>query len=124
MNSLTIDPQDDVSAIIAMFRAQLKDPTRPFTLLVRFQTADSHWTNAESAFAVARKSTLKEKGVVAFELNRDASNPSRFVVYERWRSLADLEEHLRTPYITKLRDEFNQIIVGAPEFIVLTPAAE
>ena len=43
------------------------------------------------------------------------------VVYERWRSLADLETHLRTSHATILRDAFNDLIVGVPEFTILTP---
>jgi len=117
-------PQDEVSSVVTMFGAQLKDPTRPFTLLVRFQIGEGMHEDAEAAFAKARELTLRENGVIAFELNREARNASRFVVYERWKSLAALEEHMRTPYITKLRRAFNEMIVGTPEFHVLTPAAE
>jgi quinol monooxygenase YgiN/uncharacterized protein YndB with AHSA1/START domain len=115
--------QDEVSSFIAMFGSQLRDPTQPFTLLVRFQIGEGNHADVEAAFARARELTLRENGVIAFELNREARNATRFIVYERWKSLTAFEEHLRAPYITRLRREFNDMIVGAPEFHVLTPAA-
>lgn len=124
MNGMTTKALDDVSAMIAMFGAQLTDPRQPFTLLIRFQTKATEHENAERAFARARAPTLREKGVMIFEMNREASDPAQFVVYERWESLAALETHLRTPYITRLREEFNDMIVGDPEFNVLLPAAQ
>jgi quinol monooxygenase YgiN len=45
-------------------------------------------------------------------------------VYERWKSLADLEAHLRTLYITTLISETDEVLGGAPEFQVLMPAGE
>jgi quinol monooxygenase YgiN len=98
---------DDVAAMVARFGAQLTEPTRPFALLVRFQAQAGG-----------------EPAVMAFDLNREASDPARFVVYERWRSLAEFAAHLRTPYVAKLRHELEAMMTGAPEFHVLRPAAE
>lgn len=117
-----IEACDEVSAIIAEFGAQLKDPAKPFTLLVRFQVREGAQEEIEAAFARARTPTSKEEGVMTYHLNREAKDASRFVVYERWRSLADLEAHLRTPYITTLRNEFNSMIAGVPDFHMLIPA--
>lgn len=52
-----------------------------------------------------------------------SSAESRFVVYEQWRTLADLEAHFRTDYFSRLRTEFNALIVDGPEFRVLLPTA-
>ena len=120
MNTLTITPEDDVSAIIGAFGAVLKDPARAFTLLVRFSVNEADQERAGSAFSVARRQTLEERGVLAFELHQEAADRNSFVVYERWKSLAQLEAHLRMPHTTQLRDEFESIIVRGPQFIVLT----
>ena len=37
---MTVEPQDDASAIAAAFGRQLENPAMPFTLLVRFQVRD------------------------------------------------------------------------------------
>lgn len=46
------------------------------------------------------------------------------MVYERWKSLADWEAHLRMPYIGTLRDELEEMLAGLAEFHVLVPAGE
>ncbi|HEY4162406.1 MAG TPA: antibiotic biosynthesis monooxygenase [Dongiaceae bacterium] len=119
-----IEAGDDVSAIVAKFGAELRDPAEPFTLLCRFKVNDGTDEKVKTAFAAARAATLKEEGAMAFDLNQGTRDPTQFTVYERWRSLADLESHLRTSYIIALRGQFNALIVGAPEFQVLRPAAE
>lgn len=123
MNSHDIDATDEVGIIIAGFAAQLADPTKPLALLVRFTVADGTQAAVEAAFAAASGDTAREAGVLTYQLLREAAEPTRFVVYEHWRSLADLEAHLRTPYITRLRDRFTRLIIGEPEFRVLVPSA-
>jgi len=105
------------------FRTELRDPAEPLSLLVRFEVRKTDAAKVEAAFGQAISSTLKESGCRAFHLNRDARDSSRFVVYEQWHSLADLEAHLRTDYISRLRAELDDLMVGAPQFQVLVPAA-
>ena len=116
------EPQDDVSAIIAGFAAALSSPAEPLSLVVRFQVREGDQAAVEAAFAAARGPTGQERGVMSYDLNREAADDTRFLVYERWRSLADLEAHLRTEYIAKLRKELSRLIIGAPEFHVFVPA--
>lgn len=113
-----------VSAVIAQFRSELRDPAMPFTLVSRFQIRDGTQRQCEAAFAEATTVTRKEPGVIAYELSRDAGDATRYVVYERWRSLSDLAGHLRTPYITSLIAALQGILARAPDFQVLIPAAE
>lgn len=123
MTTSTNGTEDVVGSIVAAFRAQLSNPANPLALLVRFRVADGDQHKVESAFDVARVQTALEEGVISFSLHREAADANRFVVYEQWRSLADLEAHLRTPYIMLLREQFDGLIVGAPEFHVLVPLA-
>ncbi len=116
----TANPQDEVSAVTRTFGAGLRDPTRPFTLLVRFQVRPAMTERIVAAFAKAAVPTQPEEGMIAFELNRECADSTRFVVHERWRSLADLDAHLRTPYIEQ-RAEVDRALVGKPEFVLLEP---
>jgi len=115
-------PEDDASAIAASFATALEDPAQPLALLVQFSVREGTQGMVESAFAEARRPTSAEPGAIAYELHRERSAPTRFVVYERWRSLADLEAHLRTPYIRALRQLLDEVIVDTPNFRVLTPS--
>jgi quinol monooxygenase YgiN len=117
----SVGHDDDVAAIINSFGAALHDVTKPLAVLAQFEVRDGSQDLVEAAFAEASGSTAEEPGVLAYELHRERQAPTRFVIYERWRSLADLEAHLRTPYIRALRRVIGGAIVGAPQFRVLMP---
>ena len=119
-----IASQQETHPIAAQVKADMKDPGKPFTLLFLFQVKEGTQEKFEAAFAKASRPTHKEKGVLTYELNRDAKDETRYVLYERWKSLADLEAHLRTPYVTALLGELNEMRAGAPELHVLMPAGE
>ncbi len=123
MNTVKIDANDDRAAILQAFKAELRNPAEPLSLLVRFTVKEADGNKVEAAFGHARALTLREPGCRAYDLNRDPRDPGRFVVYERWQSLADLEAHFRKEYFSTLRSEFNELITGTPEFQVLLPAA-
>ncbi len=122
MNRPRIQASDDVSTIIAKLGAELGGSAGAFALLARFRVNEEAQDKVAAAFAEARAATLREAGCIAYELHREAGDPARLVVYERWRSLTDLEAHLRTPHVVKLRGELDALIVGAPEFATLLPA--
>ncbi len=122
MNTVTVDTRDAAGAVIQAFRAEIRDPARPLSLLARFTVQREHEPKVEAAFSVARSPTLKEPGCLAFNLNRDPRNPGQFVVYEQWRTFADFEAHFRTDYVTHLRAELNELLVGEPKFEVLLPS--
>jgi quinol monooxygenase YgiN len=118
-----MDSTDDVASIIGAFGAQLAGTSGSLALMVRFGVQEADVPRVQAGFAAIRTPTLAESGCLRFELNREARNPARFVVYERWRSLADLEAHLRTSYVAELRRQLDAVIVGVPEFHVLLPEA-
>jgi quinol monooxygenase YgiN len=41
----------------------------------------------------------EEEGCLLYAIHRGADDPARIVVVERWRSRADLDEHLTKPYV-------------------------
>lgn len=120
-SSDTFTASDGVAAIIGMFGAKLRDSTSPLTLIVKMTMRDGAEVAFAAAFARAHDATMRDPGAIAFDLNRDTTDPNVVIVYERWRSLHDLAAHLRTSHATALRDAFEGLIVGLPEFTVLTP---
>jgi quinol monooxygenase YgiN len=109
---------DRLSAIVAQFSAGLEIPSSRLLWCRTFRYTRKNGKSFEAAFCKAAVGTQKEDGVVAYQLNRDAKDPTRYLVYERWRSFADLEAHLRR-YITTLIKEPDAVLVGTPEFRVL-----
>lgn len=112
---------DDVSAIIGAFETQLGNRTIPFAMIARFQLTEDALSRVEQAFEKAVPPTRQEPGVLAYQPHRDPAIATGFVVYECWKSLNDLDAHLRTPYIVELRREIEAAMTGAPEFNLLRP---
>jgi quinol monooxygenase YgiN len=121
---LALAADKEPNPLVAKVKAELKDPTKPFTLTVQLQAKEGMQAKLEAAFAKAVKETRKEKGCLSYDLNRDAKEPTRYLVYERWKSLADLEAHLNSPHITALLGELKELLVAPPEGKVSVPAAE
>lgn len=110
--------------IIAFAKARLKEPKKPFTLVVMVQVKEGAADKFEAAFAKALQATRKEKGCLTYDLNRDSQDAQRYTVYERWKSLADLEAHLKTAHIKALREVLPDVTTGAPELRILLPTSE
>jgi quinol monooxygenase YgiN len=105
-------------------KESLKDPTRPFTLVVRLQVKDDAGPKLEAAFAKAAKLTRQEKGCRAYDLNRDPKMPTHYLLHERWDNLAALEAHLRSAYITQLLQELQDLVPVPPELHVFIPVGD
>ena len=115
---------DKENPVLASVRSRLKNPDKPFTLIVHIQVKEGSGEQFEAAFAKAITGTRKEKGNLVYDLNRDTEKPSRYLVYERWKSLAALEAHLNSPHIKALLAELPKLTEGAPESRVMLPAGE
>src|SRR5262245_9809409 len=120
----TAGAQEKDNPIVALVKGAVKDRDRPFTLVVALKVKKGDEKKLEAAFAGAIKATRKEKGCLVYDLNRDASDPTRYEVYERWQSIADLEAHLNSGHIKALLAELGGLLDGAPMPRVLLPAAE
>jgi len=116
--------QDKAQGIADQVKALVKEPGKPFTMLVTLQAKDGTQARFESAFAKAVKATRKEKGCLAYDLNRDGKTPTQYVLYERWQDFPSLEAHLKTAHIATLLGELGDLLAGPPEVRVLTPASE
>ncbi len=122
--TLAATAQDEPHPIAKQVKEKLKDPAKPFTMGIRAKLKAGTAEQFEAAFAPAIKETRKEKGCIAYDLNKSADDETIYVVYERWASLAALEAHLKTPHTQKLLSTIHDYLDGAPEVRVFLPAAE
>jgi quinol monooxygenase YgiN len=58
--------------------------------------------DVEAAFSPAIAATKKETGCLAYELNRDPDDPTSYVMYEKFKSVAARADHLKQDHTTKL----------------------
>lgn len=54
--------------------------------------------------------TLAEPGSIAYRVHRDKDDPAVWILYETWRSRADLDAHFQQPYTKALMDRFPEIL--------------
>jgi quinol monooxygenase YgiN len=116
------DDKDD--PIIAFVKPKLKAPDKPFTLVVILKVKEGEVKKFEAAMAKAVKASRMEKGCISYDLNRDSEDPMRYQIYERWKSLADLEAHLKSEHLKALRGLLPELVAGPPEPRVMLPASE
>ena len=93
--------QDEHPAV-KLIKSKVKDPAKPFAVLVTFQVKPGKEKDFEAAFRPAIAATKKEPGCVAYELNRDPDHPETYVMYEKFKSVAAVEEHLKAKYTQTL----------------------
>jgi quinol monooxygenase YgiN len=124
LGSVPAAGQDKENPIVASIKPRLKDPDKPFTLAVHIKVKAGAGDRFEAAFAKARRETRKEKGNLAYELNRDTEDPSRYLLYEHWKNLSALSAHLEAPYIKTLLAEMPDLTTGPPELHVFVPAGQ
>ena len=116
--------QEKENPIEKEVKANLKDPAKPFVMLVTLKIKDGTAAKFEAAFAKTRTATRKEKGNKAYSLNRSTKASNEYVVYERWENFAALQAHMKTPHFSALLTEVGDMLVGAPEVKVFIPARE
>ena len=71
--------------------------------------------------------TRAEEGCINYDLHQGAEDPSEFLLYENWRSKADLDAHLEQPHIQDLLGKLPELTEDGIEItlfeMVTDPAA-
>ena len=112
----------DDDPTIKLIQPKLQDPKKPFALTVAFKVKAGQEKAFEEAFALNLAGTRKEPGCVVYVLNRDADEPGVYVVYEQFKSLAALAEHINAKHAEKFRATIAPLVEGTPKLkVYLTP---
>lgn len=73
--------------------------TGPYALVGQARARPGKAAALERELLALVEPTRREAGALQYHVHRDRADPDRFVFYEAWRSIADLEAHLAKPYI-------------------------
>ena len=92
----------DENPVIGLIKSKVKDTKKPFALLVTFKVKAGEEKKFEAAFAPALIATRKEPGCVAYFLNRDPDEANTYIMYEQFKSLAAVEDHLKQKHTETL----------------------
>ena len=96
--------------VVKQMKEKLKHPEKPFTMLVTIQVKAGKEKEFEDAFLVAQKGTKKEKGCIAYEINRDTEATDTFVLVEKWKNLDGLVDHLAQEHTIALLKLFGGFV--------------
>jgi quinol monooxygenase YgiN len=115
---------DDENPIVTLAKTKVKDKTKPFGMTVTFKVKAGQEKAFEEAFGPCLTATRKESGCICYFLNRDIDEPSNFVVYEKFKSIAALEQHAKSKHVEEVLKKIVPMLEAEPAVKVFTPAAE
>lgn len=75
------------------------------------------------ALAALVEPTLAEDGCVSYQLFTSAADAATFVTIEKWRSQADLDQHMQTPHIQRALAVAGDHFGAAPSIHPLQPSS-
>lgn len=116
--------KDKPNPIEEEVKAALKDPSKPFAMIVSVKIKDGTATKFEAAFAKGRAGSRKEKGNLTYEMSRSAKSPNEYIVYERWKNFEALQAHFKEPHFTTMIAEVGELLDGHPTVKVYIPVGE
>jgi quinol monooxygenase YgiN len=102
----------DENPLIARVRAKVKDPAQTFVLLVPIKAKAGMGKALEEAFAPCVAASRKEAGCLAYDLVRDPDDPTAYLVYEKFKGVAALDDHLKQGHTVKLLKALEPILDG------------
>jgi quinol monooxygenase YgiN len=81
-------------------------------VVVSMQAGEGRGDELVEAFRDAIEQSHREEGCALYALHRDKSDPDHFVHIEAWRSQADVDAHMKQPYLGELYSK-----MGSPGLI-------
>jgi quinol monooxygenase YgiN len=105
---------DEENPVIKLVKSKVKDPAKPFALIVTFKVKAGNEKKFEEAFAPCLVATRKEKGCVAYYLNRDPDHPELYVMYEQFRGVEGLAAHMKEKHTETLLSTVIPMCDGDP----------
>jgi quinol monooxygenase YgiN len=97
---------------VALVKSKVKDPRKPFALIVTIKAKPGKGKELEAAFTPCIAATKKEPGCLAYELNRDPDDPTAYVMFEKFKNVAALEAHLKSEHTAKLLKALEPLTEG------------
>jgi len=96
----------------------------PLTLLAELKAKPGHAAELGQRLHALIAPTRRESGCLGYVLHRSNDDPDLFVLYENWRSRADLDLHLATPYLLDFFAHAPQLLADEVRMRFFAPAIE
>lgn len=84
----------------------------PVVLASRFKVKPEKRETFLKLATAALEPTRAEAGVISYSFYEEANAKNSFIYFEEWKSRAALEQHLNAPYVTRLLENFPNLLDG------------
>jgi quinol monooxygenase YgiN len=115
---------EEENPIVTLVKTKVKDKDKPFGMTVTFKVNKGDEKEFADAFKAALAGTRKEPGNLGYYLNQDVEDPTTFVVFERFKSIAALEAHAKSKHVADLLPIIGPLLDGEPGVKVYGIAGE
>jgi quinol monooxygenase YgiN len=115
---------DDENPIVTLVKSKVKDKTKPFGMTVTFKVKAGEEKAFAEAFKPCAAATRKESGNLGYFLNHDLDDPTVFVVYERFKNIAAIEDHAKSKHVEELLKKIGPMLDGDPKVKVYVPVGD
>lgn len=115
-------PAADDPPLVATAKKELKHPDKPFAMWVTVTAKAGKEKELEEAFLACQKDVRKEKGFLAYDINKGADRKYHF--YEKWKNVDGLAEHLNAAHTQKLLKQFADLLDGEAKIEFLPAVGE
>lgn len=98
--------------------------TEPLTLIARLTAKPGQGEALGDGLRRLIAPTTKEAGSLGYVLHRDNADADVWILYETWRSRADLDAHFERPYAKAMLARFPELLAKEMELTfatVITP---
>ena len=90
------------------------------TLIAKLTAKPEHTDAVRDGLFELLDKTRAEAGSIDYHFHRDATDSTVWVLYENWRSRADLDAHFEQPYTKALIARFPDLLAKEMELTFLT----
>lgn len=112
----------DENPVVKLIKSKVKDQSKPFAITVAFKVKAGKEKDFVAAFRPCLEATKKEPGCISYELNHDPDHPEMYVMYEKFRSVAAIEDHLKQKHTVTLLTTVLPMCDGDPQIkVYVTP---
>lgn len=94
--------------------------TQQLTLIARLTARPETSEDLGNGLKALIAPTLEEEGAIGYVLHRDNDDANVWVLYETWRSRADLDAHFEQPYTKAMMDRFAALLAKEMELTFAT----
>ncbi|USU10705.1 antibiotic biosynthesis monooxygenase [Sphingomonadaceae bacterium OTU29THOMA1] len=90
------------------------------TLIAKLTAKPEFADEIGAGLSVLLDQTRAEEGSIDYHFHRDREDPAVWIIYENWRSRADLDAHFEQPYTKALMERFPDLLAKEAELTFAT----